>query len=588
VRGISDYSAGSNAGVGTAGREFLEEFGSTNLFTDVPVAMPTTVNLLAATFLRISPILQQLGITPTPIDQEHFLVAAAKQLQDRECRELLPDREQYFPGLLAAAGAVSDDLRETVQAILDAPPPEAYVESIRDVRDRTARMALEYEPNVDNAVDDHLGDEACARCVLGLQPGILAKPDWDSVYVFGDEIGVGDPHGASLKVDECFDVLMRCRERRQRAMEIEAREPGSTRRTIPQPDDELKEKERMIADLSATAAARLRLIERADADAARVRETLEHLTADLQEKERVISDLTATAEERLRLVEQTSKEAERARAASKVVTAEIVEKEQIIAELTATAEERLQLVQKIDEEATRQREARAQIEREIAAKERLITEIAKESQAKERLIAELTATAEERLRLINQADSVAMRAHDALRRLTSEVQQRDRTIADLVATAEERLLLLHRANAEAAESQEAFKQLAVELDAKEEMIAHLSRIAQERLQLIDQLHADAQSPRDLLDQLVVELNAKEQMISQLSAVAQERLDIIERLSEEARLQNDASLPVDQPHTDDSLTAAPATGSAPHLPTTDRQEQASHQACGARSDRDPER
>ena len=68
----------------------------------------------------------------------------------------------------------------------------------------------------------------------------------------------------------------------------------------------LEEKERIIADLTATAAERLALVEHADAVATELRLEHERMTADLEAKQQIITDLIATAAERLEIIEQAA------------------------------------------------------------------------------------------------------------------------------------------------------------------------------------------------------------------------------------------------------------------------------------------
>lgn len=137
VRGISDISIGSNAGLGDAGRGFLQEFDGIDFFSDLPTRVPTTMNLLAATFLRVNAMLREQEIAHEPFDTRAYVLAVARQLRERESEALLEDRSAYFPDLLAAAESISGELRETVAGILSAPSaPLVATESIRDVRKR--------------------------------------------------------------------------------------------------------------------------------------------------------------------------------------------------------------------------------------------------------------------------------------------------------------------------------------------------------------------------------------------------------------------------------------------------------------------
>jgi hypothetical protein len=213
VRGISEASIGSQAGLGAAAREFFREFDDPNLFAGAPIALPVAMTQLTVTFDRVSALLAKEGITTLPLDLERFLLVASQQFRD--ARDGIQGWADYVPNLLSVAGSISPALREAVEGTLGGPTSsERNTEAIRDVRSRTARMALEYPPNLELTARQYLGDERCARCALGLEPGMLASDGWQCAYVFGEEIGVFDPYAASKVVDGYFDLVMRCRGKR--------------------------------------------------------------------------------------------------------------------------------------------------------------------------------------------------------------------------------------------------------------------------------------------------------------------------------------------------------------------------------------
>ena len=214
VRGISDRSIGSNAGLGEATKEFFREFGDFDIFSEAPLELPVSMTYLASTFQRASAALREHGITPDRLDLERFLLVAAQQFRDG--RELIANWETYVPGIVTLAGSMSPGTRTAVEEILAEPAAaNPHGESIREIRRRTASMALEYPPNLANTAAEHLGDERCARCKLGLEPGVLASAGWECVYVFGEEIDAFDPHAMSRHVDAYYDLLTDCREKRQ-------------------------------------------------------------------------------------------------------------------------------------------------------------------------------------------------------------------------------------------------------------------------------------------------------------------------------------------------------------------------------------
>lgn len=227
VRGVSDYSIGSNAGLGAASQEFFKEFSEIDFFADTLVRVPVTLNHLAATFLRASVAMRRAGVSVEEVNWGRFLVAASRQLRENE--NLVTGWAEHAEDLLNAAGRISPEIRSEVQAILSTPVHEdESPESLRELRDRTAKMALEYQPNLSGAAAGHLGDERCARCVLGLEGGVLAEAGWEYVYIFGEEIGASDPYAVSRRVDEYYDLLLRCREKRRQALAGEAISSGAS------------------------------------------------------------------------------------------------------------------------------------------------------------------------------------------------------------------------------------------------------------------------------------------------------------------------------------------------------------------------
>ena len=347
VRGISVASRGSNAGLGDAGREFLDEFDDLDFFDGLPTRVPTTMNLIAATLLRANRMLEKHGVTHELFDRQAYLLAVAKQLRERESEDLLPNRTAYFPDLLADAESISVELRQAINSILTAPSTlVAETESIRDVRTRTARMALEYAPTLTNATREHFGDETCARCVLGLADGVLADASWNSLYVFGDEIGVSDPYGASKQVDQFYDLMTRCREKRRPAVDPRAaavmrghaaeaafEHQSALEQEVRRLMDALLEKENTIAELKAAADERLRLLQEGEADAGSARAESEQLTTQLQEKVEMIVELAASADERLGLVDEAHADAAEARSLADQLVAQLHEKDRLIADL---------------------------------------------------------------------------------------------------------------------------------------------------------------------------------------------------------------------------------------------------------------
>ena len=214
VRGISFNSAGSNAGLTPAGEAFYQEFGDFDFFAETQIPLPTTINHLAATFLRINAKFREIGIEPESLNQERFIYVAAQQF--KEFQAYIPDWSSHVPHLLKAAEKVSPTLRDEVNAILSAPVPEkAEVETLRELRSRTAQMALEYPPNLELKKSEHLGDVQCARCLLGLNEAVLADANWNYLYIFGEVLGASDPYAMCLQVDRYYDLLRKCAKKQE-------------------------------------------------------------------------------------------------------------------------------------------------------------------------------------------------------------------------------------------------------------------------------------------------------------------------------------------------------------------------------------
>ncbi|MFN8419821.1 MAG: glycosyltransferase family A protein [Anaerolineae bacterium] len=215
VRGISDNSIGSSHGMGPNAAAFYREFGELDFFKETPITIPSTVNHIAATLLRVSAALRQVGVEATQLDWQAFLLAAVRQF--REAKTMIPDWESYIPELLRAADQFSSTVQQEVRQIIATPPEEPAPdrETIWQLKQRTARMALEYPPNVTLKAAKHQGDEQCARCQLGLQTGVLAAEQWGYLYMFGEELGAANIYETSLHVEEHYDLLMRCYRKQQ-------------------------------------------------------------------------------------------------------------------------------------------------------------------------------------------------------------------------------------------------------------------------------------------------------------------------------------------------------------------------------------
>src|SRR5207237_613528 len=154
---ISDFSIGSNAGLGAAGQEFEREFGEFNFFGNSLVDFPSLYNHLASNFLRINGPLRIAGIEPEPIEWAQFLRKASQQFKDTET--LVPNWDHYVPQLIEAAHKLSPQLGVEVETILKTPrPPAESGESLVDLRKRTAKLAMKNTGHRVNATKNHAGD----------------------------------------------------------------------------------------------------------------------------------------------------------------------------------------------------------------------------------------------------------------------------------------------------------------------------------------------------------------------------------------------------------------------------------------------
>ena len=221
VRGISDYSIGSNAGMGEAAKQEFKAYGDRNLFTHSGLQIPLSINHIACTFLRANEALRKSGIDPFPINWDLFLLALAKQL--REVEPLLPTWKDYIPELVTRAQQLSPETHDNVQSILTAPSvePPTNPETITQLRDRTKREALGNPQHLIDRAKQFGGDRRCAGCNLGLEEGILADAQWDYLYLFGNDPSLSNIYGMSLIIGRYYALLTQCKEKRRQASLLE-------------------------------------------------------------------------------------------------------------------------------------------------------------------------------------------------------------------------------------------------------------------------------------------------------------------------------------------------------------------------------
>lgn len=208
LRGISDYSIGSNAGLGEASQEFYREFGEFDFFAETKNDLPLTMNHLAATFIRVNNVLSTTNIVPKQIDSNFFHIALAKQLM--ECRTLLPNWEHHRVSLQEKAKNLPDYVSAKINEILsDNLNHEPNNETLRELHQRTREMALEYQPNIPAAIVKQNGDVETALCSLALIEEVLTDSNWSYLYLFGERIKAHNIFTFSLHVERYYDLLVR-------------------------------------------------------------------------------------------------------------------------------------------------------------------------------------------------------------------------------------------------------------------------------------------------------------------------------------------------------------------------------------------
>lgn len=213
VRGISDYSIGSNAGLGTAGQNFYKEFGGFDFYKETENNLPLSINHLAATYIRTNAALLRNNIAAEPLDHKAFNLALANQLI--ECRKLLPNWDQYVEEHLNKSRSFSPDLYEQIKTILSQPPLPEQTESLRDLHARTKKMGLEYEGNYNNALTQHVNDEECALCMMSLKNELLVDQHWSYLYLFGEMLDANNIYSISLHVHRYYDLLLKCKKQQE-------------------------------------------------------------------------------------------------------------------------------------------------------------------------------------------------------------------------------------------------------------------------------------------------------------------------------------------------------------------------------------
>lgn len=207
VRGISDYSIGSNAGLGSAGQAFLKEFGEFNFFSELQSNLPLTLNHLAATFFRVNSALRKDKFPIKEFDMAALNVALAKQLMEN--KKILPEWEKYAAILLDESQKISPKSFNLINKIFTTiNDPVEQIESLRDLHKRTRKMALEYLPNLTTALRRHSDDLYSALSSLALNNEMLVDANWSYMYLFGEALQANNIYAMSTHVDRYYDLLV--------------------------------------------------------------------------------------------------------------------------------------------------------------------------------------------------------------------------------------------------------------------------------------------------------------------------------------------------------------------------------------------
>jgi glycosyltransferase involved in cell wall biosynthesis len=210
LRGIHDNAASSHNGGQELQPAILKAYGDINLFSESQLNISLGLNQLFAELQRVSAELAKCGITPEPLDFNQFIIAIAKNLV--LTRDLYSNSKQHEDTILDKAKTISIQLYNEIKDILAQESTHTF-EHLRELHKRTQKMALEYLPNVENAMQRHAGDLQCALCSLALRDEILVETNWAYLYLFGEALNVDNIYLMSLHVDNYYDLLVNCRKK---------------------------------------------------------------------------------------------------------------------------------------------------------------------------------------------------------------------------------------------------------------------------------------------------------------------------------------------------------------------------------------
>lgn len=211
VRGISEHSIGSDANLGKAGQDFFKEFGEINFFSDSPIDLPTSMNIIFATFSQINQAFKNAGLVPKQVDRKALICALAKQVA--EFRHLLPEYKKYADRLIENAQKISDEFEEIVETIISSKTVLETVVSATEIHISTRKSNLAYLPYLKREVLASNHDLPSAFCKLGLRDDSFAEANWSCIYVFGDALGIHNIYEISKQVNHYYALLAKNRNR---------------------------------------------------------------------------------------------------------------------------------------------------------------------------------------------------------------------------------------------------------------------------------------------------------------------------------------------------------------------------------------
>ncbi len=212
VRGISDNSIGSDGNLGSAGQAFFKEFDKIDFFSESPINLPTSMNIIVSTFAQINAAFIKCGKSPKVVDKQALIIALTKQII--EFRHLLPDYQIYLNKLINTANNISNEFKQQIDGITTEPENIKQVESALALQKRIQKSALTFPISIKREMIAHSNDLQSALCTLGLRNDVLADRNWACVYVFGDALNCKNIYEMSLYVDLYYDLLIRGRNKK--------------------------------------------------------------------------------------------------------------------------------------------------------------------------------------------------------------------------------------------------------------------------------------------------------------------------------------------------------------------------------------